>query len=173
LQETENPNAHIQFATIGTIKSLIAGGETMLQKFATSGGVQPLIAIARGEVMSKEQQYAAKENPQERDKRVEYEAARVLARISTNGDNRKTIAEGGGIEPLLELIKSSYEILQHEGIKAILELASTGTYINQLIAAGTSEVITNYTTNNPQVSEMQKKISILLIEGTKSEPSLV
>jgi hypothetical protein len=53
------------------------------------------------------------------------------------------VVSAGGIEPLLELIKSKFEILQAEGLRSLQALIQHG-FKDQLAAAGTKVVIANF-----------------------------
>jgi hypothetical protein len=99
-----HPNLFVQYAAVGVLRSILSLGgnrvallfffgiltnelDNMTKIFASSDGIKPLISLARGEmrpdiVIEETEGGATREN---KDKRVEYEATRLLVRISDNG----------------------------------------------------------------------------------------
>lgn len=166
LKNKENPNQLLQYAIVGTIRSLIVIGDPTITEFVKEGGLPTLVQLARGELNPKEETQGPndeqKEEKKEPDKRVQYEAARVIARFTEKSEYAVLLAKLGAIPSILELINSKFEILQAEGVKSILHFAQIGDLKLELLESGTLKVLENLKNENPQVQEAVAKIDAIL-----------
>lgn len=103
------------------------------------GGQPILIRLARGELRDKNMVRAEEEEGKEHDRRVEYEAARILVRLSRRGgmepsewlnllsaDCAKELAKHSEIFMLL--LDSKFDILQAEAMRALSTMADIGMF---------------------------------------------
>jgi len=159
LGNKENAHAHIQYGIIGVIRAIIAnGGDEYLDLIIKEGGLKVLTMITSGELEPKPNPMDEPEDPEapkEKDKRVVYEATRILARIAEKPMYQEMFVQEGGIASLLELVKAQYPILQCEGIKGLHCLVKGG-YKNQ-VAASKAESVLQGITSPPEVAAMWKE----------------
>jgi len=129
-----------QYLCVGVLRALTTIDEA-IHCFMQNEALEALISVARGDMLSEEEAYYEKEDdsqvnekvskPRNRDRRVEYEAARLLARIADFPTYREELVRKGGIMPLVELLKTRFDVLHEEAFRAILHLIESG-FRNQL-----------------------------------------
>jgi len=98
----------------------------------------------------------------EPDKRVQFEAARVLVRFTDRVEYVKIIAKLGGIPSILDLITTKFGILQAEGVKAILSFAQLAELKEILLQSNTLGILETLNNDDVQVKEAVAKIQAIL-----------
>jgi len=167
LKNKEQPNPLIQYSIAGTLKSLVVVGDEMTTEFVKEGGLAILVQLANGELNPKippneEDEEEEKKEKKEPDKRVQYEAARVLVRFTDRVEYAKEIAALGGIPSILDLITTKFNILQAEGVKAILQFAQIVELKEILLQSKTLEILENLHNDDEKVIEAISNIRIIL-----------
>jgi len=160
LKNKENPNLLIQYSIVGTLKNLVILGDSVRIPFIEQGGLGLLVQLANGEfkpVEHKDEESEGEEK-KEPDKRVQYEAARVLIRFIDAEENAITVVKLGGVPPILDLIRSKFAILQAEGAKAILRFSQIAELKPTLLETETLVVLENLKNDTPEVQEDIQKI---------------
>jgi len=153
----ERPSIVIQYEVVGAVKSLVIGGEKHTKGFLDLGGLEILSDLANGKIAPQDDEEDEKEKKKP-ELRVQYEATRVLIRISEQGDRRKLVADAGGIGPIVELVKSSFEILQAEALKALHKFSDIDELRPYLIQNKTVEVLKEYNSSNVPLKEKAELI---------------
>eukprot|EP01097_Dermamoeba_algensis_P001663 TRINITY_DN1622_c0_g1_i1.p1 TRINITY_DN1622_c0_g1~~TRINITY_DN1622_c0_g1_i1.p1 ORF type:complete len:602 (+),score=147.43 TRINITY_DN1622_c0_g1_i1:86-1891(+) len=109
-------NHHTKFVSVGVIKSLVSGPANLMNEFLTSDplNVQALLSVAE-------------EDPSEGNERVQYEAARVLVILVQRSQEavQQIIQDEEFTKPFAFLLKSPFDILILEGLKAFQVIGST------------------------------------------------
>eukprot|EP01119_Soliformovum_irregulare_P024753 TRINITY_DN8955_c0_g1_i2.p1 TRINITY_DN8955_c0_g1~~TRINITY_DN8955_c0_g1_i2.p1 ORF type:complete len:386 (-),score=99.79 TRINITY_DN8955_c0_g1_i2:39-1196(-) len=145
LSETDRPNAHIQFSSVAIVRVFVAAGTEVVQPWAGNwvqeGGLVPLIRLARGEMRPKELDKDDDGNPVKNpDKRVEYEATRILVRYAAS-EYKNVLVENGGVDPMVDLLFAPFGLLQDEALVGLTHLAQHDEYKKVLVSAGAIEAI--------------------------------
>jgi hypothetical protein len=137
-----------------------ASAWTCVGQLLEGGGFQALIELARGERATPEKpendvddavagdaEGSAKvEQPEERDRRVEFESSRMLARMASSkpdsdatravaADIRGRLVKNDAVGTLVSLVTSPHEILQIEGLCALRDMAASGGDVRSAIAS--------------------------------------
>ena len=157
LTQAEQPNAHIQYGITQILRSLIAsGGDSFIPIIVKHNNVlEALVRLAKGELTpeTKQEEEETEEAPKEKDRRVEYEATRIIVRITDKAENCEEIVKLGGVGPLVELVKSQYEILQAEGVKGIHNIVKAGIKVEEA-----KEAVKNVKTTNEELAKLVNEI---------------
>ena len=149
---------------------------------STDDALATICALARGELAPKNEEKDDDGNVIAKDRRVEFEAARLLVRITERrnvgvllcwtslAESLDRLVENKGVQPILELITSPYEILQGEGLKAIFKLACAGKRTTSidlqktehlkeaLISLGVAKLLAEFRSPNQQFTELRNQI---------------
>lgn len=175
ISNRENANQLIQYTSVGILKNLLLG-DKMIASFLAAGGLDALIPLANGEIP-----ILNLEGINEKDPRVQYESARLLARLVERGnsflfsrvilflkdfskidDCRSIIVKNGGVLPILNLLKTQFDILKEEGVKCLYTLSKKGDQDtkNYLKSLGVVDILKNisFVTKEKEIEIMPKEI---------------
>jgi len=116
-------NHHTKFSAIGVIKSLITGPDPLISDFvSTESALTSLLSVAN-------------EDPTEGNERVQYEASRVLVIVLQRSERgrEEILSQGNYGKPLGFLLKAPFDVLNVEGARGLLTLASSEGDLNKVL----------------------------------------
>eukprot|EP01100_Stratorugosa_tubuloviscum_P006597 TRINITY_DN2830_c0_g1_i1.p1 TRINITY_DN2830_c0_g1~~TRINITY_DN2830_c0_g1_i1.p1 ORF type:complete len:595 (+),score=238.78 TRINITY_DN2830_c0_g1_i1:62-1846(+) len=111
-------NGHVLFANFGLLRHLISITETAAEIFTSNGGMDLLCPFLT--------------ELQDEHYRLIYESSRVIAALVLKVLNVEPVLSQGGDRGLVKLIDSKYDLLQTEGLQAILKISTNEIFRGKL-----------------------------------------